>query len=66
MLQIHGKNEGKMLQGLENLIYEIDLSNRYFPVTIRRLILSFCLAKGVCSLLNHFLTQQNSKCFTAA
>lgn len=26
MLQIHGKNEGKMLQGLEKLIYEIDLS----------------------------------------
>lgn len=26
---------------------------------------SFCFTKGVCSLLNHFLTQQNSKCFSA-
>ena len=35
MLQIHGKNEGKMLQGLENLIYEIDLSNRYCSLVPR-------------------------------
>ena len=34
-------------------------------VTFAALILSFASQKEGCSHLNHFLTQRNSKCFTA-
>ena len=38
-----------------------------FPANcnIRSPHLKFCFAKEGCSHLNHFLTQRNSKCFTA-